>query len=127
MDDRMTFAIKCSCVRHFAFCLFCLFLPVQFLPSSELVNFYLKLKADHPALISIEDGFDEKDYEGWTRMTEAFAKAHPDFMIVRHPHGTLAEGRDVTAGFVLESLCSVWLSPHCSFFLSLVILLCSGR
>ena len=56
---------------------------VQFLPSSELVNFYLKLKADHPALISIEDGFDEKDYEGWTRMTEAFAKAHPDFMIVR--------------------------------------------
>jgi enolase len=30
-----------------------------------------------------EDGFDEKDYEGWTRMTEAFAKEYPGFMIVR--------------------------------------------
>ena len=31
---------------------------------------------------SVEDGFDEKDYEGWTRMTEAFAKEYPEFMIV---------------------------------------------
>lgn len=54
----------------------------KFLPSSELVNYYLKLKADHPALISIEDGFDEKDYEGWKAMTEAFAKQYPDFLIV---------------------------------------------
>jgi hypothetical protein len=54
----------------------------KFLSSADLVGYYLKLKKDHPALISIEDGFDEKDYEGWTRMTEAFAKEHPGVMIV---------------------------------------------
>ena len=54
----------------------------QFLASADLVGYYLKLKKDHPALISIEDGFDEKDYEGWQRMTEVFAKEHPGFMIV---------------------------------------------
>jgi hypothetical protein len=31
---------------------------------------------------SVEDGFDEKDYDGWTAMTAAFAKEHPGFMIV---------------------------------------------
>jgi len=54
----------------------------KFLNSTELVQYYLKLKKDHPALISIEDGFDEKDYDGWTRMTDAFAKEYPGFMIV---------------------------------------------
>lgn len=54
----------------------------HFLPSADLVSYYLKLKKDHPALISIEDGFDEKDYDGWTKMTAAFATEHPTFMIV---------------------------------------------
>jgi len=54
----------------------------KFLGSTDLVQYYLKLKKDHPALISIEDGFDEKDYEGWTAMTAAFAKEYPSFMIV---------------------------------------------
>ena len=46
----------------------------------------MKMKKDHPALISIEDGFDEKDYEGWTAMTAAFAKEHPTFMIGQQTH-----------------------------------------
>lgn len=54
----------------------------KFLTSSELVQYYLKLKKDHPALISIEDGLDEKDYDGWKALTEAFAKEHPGFMLV---------------------------------------------
>lgn len=54
----------------------------KFLASADLVQYYLKLKREHPALISIEDGFDEKDYEGWTAMTAAFAKEFPEFMIV---------------------------------------------
>jgi len=54
----------------------------KFLNNAELVAYYLKLKKDHPALISIEDGLDEKDYEGWTKMTEAFTKEYPGLMIV---------------------------------------------
>jgi hypothetical protein len=42
----------------------------QYLNSADLVQ-CLKLKK-HPA--SIEDGFDEKDYEGSTKMTAAFAE-----------------------------------------------------
>lgn len=68
------------------------------------MNFYLKLKADHPALISIEDGFDEKDYEGWTRMTEAFAKAHPDFMIVRQTRKDSNEEWRLDSGWPVISL-----------------------
>jgi len=52
------------------------------LSTDQLVQYYLQLKKDHPALISIEDGLDEKDYDGWVKMTEAFAKEHKDFMIV---------------------------------------------
>lgn len=38
--------------------------------TEEMVNFYEKLINDHPALISIEDPLDEKDYEGWKLMTK---------------------------------------------------------
>lgn len=38
--------------------------------SDELVSFYEKLITDHPALCSIEDGFDEKDYDGWKAFTK---------------------------------------------------------
>ena len=38
-----------------------------FLTSDELVNYYEKLKEKHPALMSIEDAFDEKDYDGWKK------------------------------------------------------------
>jgi len=40
-----------------------------FKDSEGLVEYYAKLVDDHPALISIEDGFDEKDYDGWTKFT----------------------------------------------------------
>tara|TARA_B100000902_G_C27313469_1_gene919818 strand:+ start:48 stop:1895 length:1848 start_codon:yes stop_codon:yes gene_type:complete len=40
------------------------------LSSNELVEYYLSLKERHPALLSIEDAFDEKDYNGWKIFTE---------------------------------------------------------
>jgi len=40
------------------------------------------LKKDHPALISIEDGLDEKDYEGWIKLTAAMTEEHKDMMLV---------------------------------------------
>eukprot|EP00163_Fabomonas_tropica_P015679 TRINITY_DN2850_c0_g1_i2.p1 TRINITY_DN2850_c0_g1~~TRINITY_DN2850_c0_g1_i2.p1 ORF type:complete len:577 (-),score=203.27 TRINITY_DN2850_c0_g1_i2:77-1555(-) len=42
----------------------------KFITSEELVAYYEKLVADYPALVSIEDGFDEKDYDGWKKFTE---------------------------------------------------------
>eukprot|EP00698_Gefionella_okellyi_P026343 TRINITY_DN999_c0_g1_i1.p1 TRINITY_DN999_c0_g1~~TRINITY_DN999_c0_g1_i1.p1 ORF type:complete len:484 (-),score=142.45 TRINITY_DN999_c0_g1_i1:700-2151(-) len=44
--------------------------PKKLLTGDELLVFYEKLVADHPALKSIEDGFDEKDYEMWKKFTE---------------------------------------------------------
>eukprot|EP00818_Percolomonas_sp_WS_P002175 CAMPEP_0117435262 /NCGR_PEP_ID=MMETSP0759-20121206/387_1 /TAXON_ID=63605 /ORGANISM="Percolomonas cosmopolitus, Strain WS" /LENGTH=478 /DNA_ID=CAMNT_0005226797 /DNA_START=199 /DNA_END=1634 /DNA_ORIENTATION=- len=37
--------------------------------SDEMVEFYEKMVKDHPAMVSIEDPLDEKDYEGWAKMT----------------------------------------------------------
>lgn len=42
----------------------------KFLNRDEMVDFYEKLYNDHPALISIEDGMAEDDYEGWAKLTE---------------------------------------------------------
>jgi len=39
-----------------------------YLTNGELVNYYSKLIKNHPALISIEDPFDETDYYGWQLM-----------------------------------------------------------
>eukprot|EP01006_Ploeotia_vitrea_P022105 TRINITY_DN54516_c0_g1_i1.p1 TRINITY_DN54516_c0_g1~~TRINITY_DN54516_c0_g1_i1.p1 ORF type:complete len:506 (-),score=366.71 TRINITY_DN54516_c0_g1_i1:121-1638(-) len=46
--------------------------PGKWLTSDEMVDFYVKLVKDHPALISIEDGLDEKDYAGWIKMMAKF-------------------------------------------------------
>ena len=54
----------------------------KFLTSQELLTYWDDLVTKHPALISIEDGFDEKDYEGWTAFTAHFAQKRPSFMIV---------------------------------------------
>jgi enolase len=40
------------------------------LTSTELVGYYSKLVNDHP-IISLEDGLDENDWEGWSALTEA--------------------------------------------------------
>ncbi|MFC2076436.1 phosphopyruvate hydratase [candidate division KSB1 bacterium] len=40
------------------------------LTSTELVGYYSKLINDHP-IISLEDGLDENDWEGWSALTEA--------------------------------------------------------
>lgn len=52
----------------------------KFVTSQELVQYYVQLKEKYPALISIEDGLDEKDYEGWTALTAALGSK--DMMIV---------------------------------------------
>ena len=39
----------------------------------------VSLKKKHPALVSIEDGFDEKDYDGWKNITKNMGN---DIMIV---------------------------------------------
>ena len=43
------------------------------LSSKELVDFYAELVANYP-IISIEDGLDENDWEGWRLQTQAMGK-----------------------------------------------------
>jgi len=43
-----------------------------------MVSYYVKLKKDHPALISIEDGLHEKDYEGWIKLTRTMTDEFKD-------------------------------------------------
>ena len=38
--------------------------------SEEMVEYYAQLVERHPAIVSIEDGLEEKDYEGWKKLTE---------------------------------------------------------
>lgn len=47
-----------------------------------MIAFYIDLKKKHPALISIEDGLDEKDYNGWIELTKTFKSAYPEVMLV---------------------------------------------
>jgi enolase len=54
----------------------------KFLSQDEAVEYYLKLKRDHPALISIEDPLDEKDYTAWAKLTAKFTEEFPGTMIV---------------------------------------------
>ncbi|KAJ5066781.1 enolase [Anaeramoeba ignava] len=42
----------------------------KFLTSEELVDYYVELVKNHPGIMSIEDGLDEKDYAGWINMTQ---------------------------------------------------------
>ena len=51
--------------------------PKEFKSGDEMVEFYVQMKRDHPALISIEDGLDEKDYDAWIKLTAAFEKEFP--------------------------------------------------
>lgn len=44
--------------------------PGKHITSEELCQYYLDLLENHPALKSIEDGFDEKDYKGWKMFTK---------------------------------------------------------
>jgi len=41
----------------------------KFITSHELVEYYLELISRHPGIRSIEDPFDEKDYEAWKKFT----------------------------------------------------------
>ena len=54
----------------------------MFLNSKELSEYYLNLIRKHPALISLEDPFDEHDYEGWKIFTESVSKLDRKIMIV---------------------------------------------
>lgn len=51
----------------------------KWISSSELVQYYVDLIKHHPSLKSIEDPFDEKDYEAWRQFTELCGK---DIMVV---------------------------------------------
>jgi len=46
----------------------------QHLTSEEMVDFYEKMIDDYPFFLSIEDGLDEKDYDGWIKLTERIGK-----------------------------------------------------
>jgi enolase len=41
----------------------------NFITSDELINYYIELCNRHPGIKSIEDPFDEKDYEAWKKFT----------------------------------------------------------
>ena len=47
-----------------------------------MIDFYINLKKKHPALISIEDGLAEKDYDGWIKLTSKFGDEFKDVMLV---------------------------------------------
>jgi enolase len=42
-----------------------------FKTGEALIEYYRDLVAAHPAVVSIEDGLDEKDYENWIKLTQA--------------------------------------------------------
>lgn len=42
--------------------------------SEELLTYYQDLVKKYPAIISIEDGFSEHDWEGFKKMTEAMGE-----------------------------------------------------
>lgn len=42
----------------------------KYFTTDQIIEYYEKLVKDHPGLISIEDPLDEKDYEGWSKLTE---------------------------------------------------------
>ncbi len=44
------------------------------LTSEEMVDFYEKLVESYPAIVSIEDGLAEEDWEGWKILTERLGK-----------------------------------------------------
>jgi len=43
----------------------------KFLNGDEMIKYWEDLIKDHPAIVSIEDGLDEKDYEHWVKLNEA--------------------------------------------------------
>lgn len=45
--------------------------PGQWLSAEELVQYYVDLVKAHPAIISIEDGLAEQDYDNWVKLTAA--------------------------------------------------------
>jgi len=46
------------------------FVEGTWLSTDETIDAYEKLINDHPAFISMEDALDEKDYEGWKKLTQ---------------------------------------------------------
>lgn len=54
----------------------------QWFTVDEAIDYYIHLKKQHPALISIEDGLDEKDYNGWVKLTARFKEEYKDMILV---------------------------------------------
>lgn len=49
--------------------------------ADDLIDYWQKLWADYP-LISIEDGLDQRDFEGWKKLTEKIGKDKNKLMLV---------------------------------------------
>ena len=45
-----------------------------FKTADEMIQYWIDLVDKHPAIISIEDGLDEKDYENWPKLNEALGE-----------------------------------------------------
>jgi enolase len=68
------------------------------LTSSEMVSYYADLCARYP-IVSIEDGLDEDDWDGWVSLTEVLGKTVQlvgDDLFVTNPE-RLAKGIDMAA------------------------------
>ena len=66
----------------------------NFKTGEEMIQYWKDLVEKHPAIISIEDGLDEKDYETWAKLNEALGdKIHlvGDDLYTTNPK-TIAKG-----------------------------------
>jgi len=77
----------------------------KFLTSEEMVQFYIQLKKSHSALISIEDGLDEKDYDGWIKLTAAMSEEFKDMMLVGDDLYT------TNTSLISQGIKSKWANP----------------
>ncbi len=54
----------------------------RWITSDELIQYYLSLIDQHPALISIEDGFADTDPQGWVKFARVMKGKHPHILLV---------------------------------------------
>ena len=54
----------------------------RWITSDDLIQYYLSILDQHPALISIEDGFADSDPEGWIKFARVMKEKHPRVLLV---------------------------------------------
>ena len=80
-DGDITFALDCAASEFYTKEQGYEIEEGRFITGAELVDYYVALVEAHPALASIEDGLDEKDYAAWALMVEKLG----DKLMVRAP------------------------------------------